>query len=79
MSYGYSHQLVEANKAASDESWGVVLGRTCIKLNIPVIEVAMKLGVSRATIYNWFWGTTLPSRAHCEKIERLLPRLKAKK
>ena len=79
MSYGYSYQLVEANKSASNESWGVVLGRTCIQLNIPVSEIAGRLDVSRATIYNWFWGTTYPSRAHCEKIERLLPRLKAKK
>jgi hypothetical protein len=79
MSYGYSHRLVEANKAADDESWGVLLGRTCIRLNIPVSEIAEKLDVSRATIYNWFWGTTYPSRAHCAHIERLLPRLKAKK
>jgi transposase-like protein len=79
MSYGYSYQLVEANKSASDESWGVVLGRTCIQLNIPVSEIAGRLDVSRATIYNWFWGTSVPSRHHCEKIERLLPRLKAKK
>ncbi len=79
MSYGYSFQLVEANKAADDESWGVLLGRTCIRLNIPVSEIAEKLDVSRATIYNWFWGTTNPSRAHCAHIERLLPRLKAKK
>jgi len=79
MSYGYSYQLVEANKKADDKSWGVVLGRTCIQLNIPVSEVSRLLGVSRATIYNWFWGTTDPSRTHCEKIERLLPRLKAKK
>jgi len=79
MSYGYSFQLVEANKAADDKSWGVLLGRTCIRLNIPVSEIAEKLDVSRATIYNWFWGTTNPSRAHCAHIERLLPRLKAKK
>jgi transposase-like protein len=79
MSYGYSYQLVEANKKADDKSWGVVLGRTCIQLNIPVSEIAGRLDVSRATIYNWFWGTTLPSRHHSEKIERLLPRLKAKK
>jgi transposase-like protein len=79
MSYGYSYQLVEANKKADGKSWGVVLGRTCIQLNIPVSEIAGRLDVSRATIYNWFWGTTLPSRTHSEQIERLLPRLKAKK
>jgi hypothetical protein len=79
MSYGYSYQLVEANKKADDKSWGVVLGRACIQLNIPVSEIASRLDVSRATIYNWFWGTSVPSRHHGEKIERLLPRLKAKK
>lgn len=79
MSYGYSYQLVEANKKADDKSWGVLLGRMCIERNIPVSEIAGRLDVSRATIYNWFWGTTYPSRHHCEKIERLLSRIKAKK
>ena len=79
MSYGYSHRLVEANKAADDTSWGVVLGRKCIELDIPVEVIAGRLNVSRATIYNWFWGVTTPSREHCEQIERLVPRLKKRK
>jgi len=79
MSYGYSHRLVEANKAASDESWGVLLGRKCIELEIPVDVIARRMDVSRATIYNWFWGSTTPSRTHSEQIERLIPRLKKRK
>lgn len=79
MSYGYSHRLVEANKAASAESWGVLLGRKCIELDIPVDVIARRMDVSRATIYNWFWGSTTPSRTHSEQIERLIPRLKKRK
>jgi hypothetical protein len=79
MSYGYSQRLVEANKTADATSWGVVLGRKCIELDIPVETIAARLRVSRATIYNWFWGATTPSRAHGEEIERMLPRLKKRK
>jgi DNA-binding transcriptional regulator YiaG len=61
MSYGYSQSLVEANKKANTKSLGVALGRLCIKHGISVSEVARELGVSRATVYNWFWGVTSPS------------------
>lgn len=79
MSYGYSHRLVEANKKADDKSWGVILGRKCIELDISVDVIARRMDVSRATIYNWFWGSTTPSRTHSEQIERLIPRLKKRK
>lgn len=61
MSYGYSQSLVEANKKANIKSLGVALGRLCIKRGVSVSEVAQELGVSRATVYNWFWGITSPS------------------
>jgi transposase len=61
MSYGYSQSLVDANKKADIKSLGVALGRLCIKHGVPVSEVAQELGVSRATVYNWFWGTTSPA------------------
>jgi hypothetical protein len=61
MSYGYSQSLVEANKKASAKSLGVALGRLCIKHGVAVSEVAQELGVSRATVYNWFWGVTSPA------------------
>jgi hypothetical protein len=76
MSYGYSQRLVDANKIADDSSWGVLLGRKCIALDIPVNIIAARFNVSRATIYNWFWGATTPSQSHAQQIERALPRLK---
>ena len=56
MSYGYSQRLVDANTNADDSSLGVYLGSRCIALGISVKDVADRLGVSRATVYNWFWG-----------------------
>jgi hypothetical protein len=79
MSYGYSQNLVEANKKADIGSLGVALGRLCIENGIPVGIIAETLGVSRSTIYNWFWGVTVPIRAHNEQIERFIARHKKRK
>ena len=76
MSYGYSQRLIEANKKADKKSLGVALGRLCISRGIPVTEVADKLGVTRATVYNWFWGLRTPDRKRSAAIERLLAKLK---
>lgn len=76
MSYGYSQRLVDANATADIKSCGVYLGRRCIKLGVPVSDVAQKLGVSRATVYNWFWGAITPSRAHKSKITEFVRTLK---
>ena len=45
MTYGYSHNLVEANKNANPEFLGVAFGRMCIELGIPATRVAEELGV----------------------------------
>ena len=43
-----------------------------------VAEVADVFAVSRPTVYNWFNGTTKPSRRMREKIQKLIDRLNAK-
>ena len=78
MSYGYSQRLIEANKTAGD-SLGVVLGRFCIEREISVNEIAEYLGVSRATIYNWFWGTHTPAREHGDHISLIIRQHKKRK
>jgi hypothetical protein len=79
MSIGYSQRLVEANKKASVKLLGVALGRLCIRQGIPVMLVAEELEVSRATIYNWFWGTTAPDNKRSVRIALLMQKLKRKK
>lgn len=72
MSYGYSQNLVEANRSADAKSLGVALGRTCIEAGISVRDVARELGVSRMTIYNWFWGFTTPGPPYHHRIEQFI-------
>lgn len=77
MSYGYSQRIIEANKKADKKSLGVALGRLCISRGIPVTEVATKLGVTRATVYNWFWGLRVPDSKSSAAITRLMQRLQS--
>lgn len=79
MSYGYSQRLIDANKKADVKSLGVALGRICIELEISVNEVAERLGVSRATVYNWFWGTSVPDPARSSRITKLITSLSKRK
>jgi hypothetical protein len=69
---GYSLRLVKANQAADPENIGVKLGRYCIANDIPVTTIAVKLGVTRMTIYNWFTGVGVPNKDKVRKIEKLL-------
>lgn len=75
MSLGYSLRLVELNKSADESSLGVQLGRACVRSNMPVSEVAARLGVSRQTVYNWFVGGSAPRLKTNKKIEALLTSL----
>ena len=79
MSHGYSMSLVFANKKADIKNPGVALGRFCIDRNIPVSKVADELGVSRMAVYNWFGGSSWPSRDHIEAIERFTGRHKKRR
>lgn len=76
MSYGYSLRLVEANKRSESQSLGVALGRLCIAKNVPVQEVADQLGVTRMTVYNWFWGESEPNPNLTERIESYMATLR---
>ena len=71
MSYGYTKRIDRLNKEATP-TLGVKLGRVCIKKDVPVSEVASRLGVSRQTIYNWFMGTHEPNEELTETIKELI-------
>lgn len=72
MSYGYSTRLIELNKKADDRMLGVRLGRVCIENDIPVLSVAISMGVSRQTVYNWFCGVTSPRAKQVADIETII-------
>ena len=72
MSYGYTKRLSSLNKEASNSMLGVKLGRVCIRKEVPVTEVALHLGVSRQTVYNWFMGMHEPTETLSDAIKKLI-------
>jgi hypothetical protein len=75
MSYGYSVRLSQLNKEADDTLIGVRLGRLCIACNRPVSSVAVDLGVTRQTVYNWFSGSNAPQSQMVSAVEAYLATL----
>lgn len=56
---------------------GVRLGRIAVRRGISVIDVAAKIGASRATVYSWFMGKAV-SNAYRKPVEKYLQELTAK-
>ena len=75
MAKGYTTKFIKAVDDADQTKPGVVLGKLCIKNDIPVSDVAEFLGVTRMTVYHWFKGTTNVLKAHDEKIRKLIAKL----
>jgi len=71
---GYSYSLVQRIRAADPGHIGVKLGNLCVTKNIPVVQVAKDLGVSRLTVYTWFLGQFYPKPEAAERMKELLVR-----
>jgi hypothetical protein len=66
---GYSIRVADTIRAADGGLIGVQLGRICLERDLPVVEVARTLGVSRQTVYGWFSGTVMPQPHYHRVIE----------
>jgi hypothetical protein len=66
--YGYSIRVAEAVRNADESLLGVQLGRKCVERNIPIVDVARILNVSRQTVYSWFTGLKRPNPHRREAI-----------
>lgn len=75
MTYGYSAKTIRLNKEADKTRLGIALGKAAIKLGISVADIALTIGVSRQTVYNWFVGTHDPKEQHIKAITKLLDSL----
>ena len=76
MSYGYTTRLSTMNKQADGSLSGVKLGRVCIRKEVPVAEVALQLGISRQTVYNWFTGAHEPNEDLKDAVKILIAEYK---
>jgi transcriptional regulator with XRE-family HTH domain len=77
MSRGYSLRLRDLNMKADKRKLGVRLGRMCIEKDVSVLVVAKRMGVSRATVYNWFCGASSPQTDLTSRIEAYIAELES--
>ena len=75
MSQGYSLRIRDLNSKADKRKLGVRLGRLCIEHDVPVSVVAQRMGVTRATVYNWFCGASAPQADATTLIETYISSL----
>lgn len=75
MSSGYSLRMRDLNAKADKRKIGVRLGRVCIQHDVPVSVVAKHMGVTRATVYNWFCGVSTPQTTTVSLIESYIASL----
>jgi hypothetical protein len=59
MSRPYSKKFLYELSNTQTQRVGVQLAQSCVKANLPAKYVAKALGVSRATVHNWFRGRIL--------------------
>jgi hypothetical protein len=77
MSRGYSLRIRDLNAKADKRKLGVRLGRLCIRKDVPVSVVATYMGVTRATVYNWFCGASAPQINLTTRIETYMADLES--
>ncbi len=73
---GYSVKIANTVSGGNTARLGIILGITCIEAEYPVSKVAERLGVSRQTVYNWYYGEYDPSPDRAKEILALIDELR---
>lgn len=74
ISRGYSTLFIRKVDTADQGDLVRQYAHACIDRNLPITEVARRMAVTRATIYNWFTGKSSPRAHQQEKIRKALAR-----
>jgi DNA-binding phage protein len=73
-SRGYSTLFIRKVEEADQGNLVIQFANACIDRELPIAEIARRMEVTRATIYNWFTGKSSPRVHQQEKIRRTLVR-----
>lgn len=71
---GYTTLFLSAIEGAELDPVVKQFAAGCIARGIPIASVASRLGVTRASVYNWFTGKTAPRHAQMAQIKRVVAR-----
>jgi DNA-binding transcriptional regulator YdaS (Cro superfamily) len=71
----YTILMEQAINDANPFLLGVKLAKICVKLDIPISDVAEYIGVSNSTVHGWFVGKRDVSPKHSETVQKLITKL----
>ncbi len=74
ISRGYSTLFIRKVEEADQGDLVIQFANACIDRELPIAEIARRMEVTRATVYNWFTGKSSPRVHQQEKIRRTLAR-----
>ena len=70
-SRGYSTLFIRKVGEADQSDLVIQFANACIEREIPILEIAYRMSVTRATVYNWFTGKSSPALTNKKKSARL--------
>ena len=73
-SRGYYTLFIRKVEEADQGDLVIQFANACIDRELPIAEIALRMEVTRATIYNWFTGKSSPRAHQQEKIRKTLAR-----
>ena len=76
---GYDSLFIRKVEEADQNPAVLALADVCIERSVPVTEVAAALGVTRATIYNWMTGKTVPHPRYLALMPKITTRFLRRK
>jgi len=72
---GYDSLFLRKVEDADQTEVVMLLADVCINKGIPMSEVAFLFGVTRATVYNWMTGRTVPHPRYRVEMPKIVSRL----
>lgn len=76
---GFDSLFLQKVEDADQTEVVMLLADACINKGIPMTDVAAMFGVTRATVYNWMTGRTVPHPRHRAVMPKIVSRLTKRK
>ena len=76
---GYDTLFIQKVEDADQRPLVMQLADVCINKTVPITEVALMFGVTRATVYNWLTGKSVPRAQHLAAMPKHISRLSKRK
>jgi DNA invertase Pin-like site-specific DNA recombinase len=76
---GHDTLFIQKVEDADQKPLVMQLADVCINKGTPITEVALMFGVTRASVYNWLTGKTVPRARHQAAMPKVIARLSKRK